>query len=197
MSMRTSRLARSMMLPFSASTWPCTARGVPSGAISARTLADSGKSLSMSPWSRRSASRISRAETLRASMPTARMPSLKGRMAADKSHGAAGFSDLTRNTTPPCFGRVEADVDVGEAPVLAVALVVDGEIAVLEAEFAQVVAVEARKRRARRSRRARRQDFQSPCAAAPARWHCVRQAARRPAAATRSPAAACRRRRTP
>ncbi len=49
---------------------------------------------------------ISRADTLRASTPTARMPSASGRIAALSTQGRAGLSDSSRKITPPSAGRV-------------------------------------------------------------------------------------------
>ena len=94
------------MVPASAITWPCIRCSVPSAEISARMLADSGRSTSISPSLRRMASRMSRDETWRASMPTARTPSPSGRIAALSTQGRSGLSDARRKITPPCGGRV-------------------------------------------------------------------------------------------
>ncbi len=105
--LRLTRLPSSLseMVPEPTSTWPCTTRGVPSAAISARMLVDSGRSASTSSSLMRSARRMSRIATWRASMPTARTPSASGRMAALSAQARFGLSDSRRNITPPCAGR--------------------------------------------------------------------------------------------
>ena len=105
--LRLTRLPSSLseMVPEPTSTWPCTTRGVPSAAISARMLVESGRSASTSSSLMRSARRMSRIATWRASMPTARTPSASGRMAALSAQARFGLSDSRRNITPPCAGR--------------------------------------------------------------------------------------------
>ena len=122
---------------------PCTNCGVPSAETSARILADRGRSISTSLALSRIANMISRVETLRASMPTARMPSAIGRIAALSTQGRLGLSDSSRKTTPPWRGRVETRVDPVKCPPLPVAPVVDDKISIFETELAQVMAVEA------------------------------------------------------
>ena len=76
-------------------------------------------------------------------MPTARTPSPSGRIAA--LNHPWPFRIVGREAKDHAALRRprQADIDPAERPTLAVALVVDDQIAVLEAEFAQIVAVEA------------------------------------------------------
>ena len=76
-------------------------------------------------------------------MPSARTPSDSGRIAALSTQGRSGFSDSSRKTTPPCLGPRQTRIDAIKCPTLAVAPIVDDEIAVLETELVQIVAVES------------------------------------------------------
>ena len=120
--------------------------------ISARMLADSGRSASIAPSLSRSASRMSLDETLRASMPTARMPSAERPHRRAQHPGPLRIVGLEPEDHAALRRPRQADVDLVEGPPLAVALVVDDQIAVLETEFAQIVAVEAGRAQRRRSR---------------------------------------------
>ena len=127
----------------STTNWPCTTCGVPSGRISARMLADSG----------RSASTVAFVEPQRqqnvAGGNLARLDADRADAVGERAHrraqhpGPLGILGLEPEDHAALGRPRQAHVDLVESPVLAVAPVVDDQIAVLEAELAQIVAVEA------------------------------------------------------
>ncbi len=64
-------------------------------------------------------------------------------MAALNTHGRSGVFRCDPEDHAALLRPRQADVDLAESPTLAVALIVDDQIAVLETEFLQIVAVEA------------------------------------------------------
>ena len=86
--------------------WPLAISGMPSGATSARSVAEIEPSASKLLQSMRSASRRSRSDRLRASKLTARTPLPIGMMFACTSQGRAASSEPSANSSSPECGRV-------------------------------------------------------------------------------------------
>ncbi len=108
MSMRS--LAPSATKPDSAAIRPVRLCGTPSGPISPRTLADSGKFVSRLLSSTRAASRRSLAETCRPSISMLWAPSRVGLIAAVNPQGRPALSEPRVTTTPPPRGRSRLSV---------------------------------------------------------------------------------------
>ena len=96
----------SLREPFTIMKWPLAISGIPSGATSARSVAEIEPSASKLLQSIRSASSKSRSDRLRASKLTARTPLPIGMMFACTSQGREASSEPSPNSSSPERGRV-------------------------------------------------------------------------------------------
>ena len=131
------------MKPFSIRMRPSTICGMPSGPISARMRRRQrqvGLELAVAEPHRQH--QILGRQPLRLDVDGA-VAVLAGRQRRAQQPGPLGRFRADRQRDAAGRRAGQAQIDVLEGPLLAVALVVDGEIAVLEADLAEVVAVEA------------------------------------------------------
>src|SRR5215471_15158034 len=139
---RTSGSSRSTMTPFSTAIRPSSMWGMPSGPTSARMRPVSGRSISyliIAP-SHGEHGVLGR-DFLRLDVDDAVAVCTRRHR---RAHAPRPFDGLRaeRNRDAATFGSRHAQVDIGERPLLAVALIVDGEVAVLQADLGEVAAVE-------------------------------------------------------
>ena len=116
--------------------------GTPSGPMSAWMRPDNSSSGSYETSPSRIASMMSLAETFWVSMSMIRRPLTPGRQRRAHQPRPLRILRAERDGEAAAFRPRDAEIDVGECPLLAVALVVDREVAALEADLGQVAAVE-------------------------------------------------------